>query len=253
VTIAIISDIHGNWEALSAAAQDIEKRGIERIYCLGDVVGYGPDPELCLDWVRERCEIVLMGNHEEALLSPPVGFHSLARQAIIWTRKRLLDLWPHPFRARSYRRFLRSLPRKASGEGCLLVHGSPRDPTSEYMLPREFPFATDEMLEEFFAFEEPICFTGHTHMPCVFKKNRFVYPAGEDGQEVKLEEGEKLIVNVGSVGQPRDRDPRACYVEFEPGSGLTYHRLNYDLETTQAKILHRGLDGRLAERLSYGL
>ena len=88
MTIAIISDIHGNWEALSAVIEDVERRGIDSVYCLGDVVGYGPDPELCLGWVREHCPIVLLGNHEEALLKPPVGFHSLAREAIGWTRQR---------------------------------------------------------------------------------------------------------------------------------------------------------------------
>ncbi len=251
MTTAIISDIHGNWEALKAVAGDIKDREIERVYCLGDVVGYGPDPDRCLDWVRQHCDVVLLGNHEEALLTPPIGFHSLAREAIGWTRKRLLSPWPRLFRTIRYRRFLRSLPRKANVAGCFLVHGSPRDPTSEYMLAREFLLVNDDVVQEFFSFDEPICFTGHTHMPCVFSRPRLVYPAGEDGQVVDIEE-EKLILNVGSVGQPRDRDPRACYVEFSDNH-VTYHRLSYDIDKTQAKILDHGLDGRLAERLAYGL
>jgi diadenosine tetraphosphatase ApaH/serine/threonine PP2A family protein phosphatase len=251
VRVAVLSDIHGNWEALSTVFDDIDRRGIESVYCLGDSVGYGPDPERCLDWVRDRCSLVLLGNHEEALLSPPIGFHSLAREAIGWTRQRLLSPWPNPFRMMRYRRFLQSLPRQARAERCFLVHGSPRDPTAEYLLAREFLLISDEIVQEFFSFEEPVCFAGHTHMPCVFSANRLVYPAGEDGQEVPIE-GDKLIVNVGSVGQPRDRDPRACYVEFT-GDLVVYHRLSYDIDKTQAKILDRGLDGRLAERLAYGL
>jgi diadenosine tetraphosphatase ApaH/serine/threonine PP2A family protein phosphatase len=240
-----------NLEALTAVLADIDGRGIDRILCLGDVVGYGPDPDRCLDLVRERCRIVLMGNHEEALLRPPVGFNPLAREAIGWTRQRLLSRWPHPLRMLRYRRFLGSLPRMAHVEEGLLVHGSPRDPTSEYLLPREFLFVTDDVIEELFAFEERLCFNGHTHMPCVFTPDKLVSPAGRDGQEIGLED-EKLIVNVGAVGQPRDRDPRSCYVEFT-GDRVIYHRVSYDIEETQAKILDRGLDGRLAERLPYGL
>ena len=251
MTTAIISDIHGNWEALSVVFADIEARGIERIFCLGDVVGYGPDPDRCLNFVRERCAVVLRGNHEEALLRPPIGFHSLAREAIRWTRQRLLSTWPNPFRMWRYRRYLRSLPREAHMEGCYLVHGSPRDPTSEYLLAREFLLVDDVIADEFFRFAEPVCFSGHTHMPCVFTASRLVYPAGEDGQQIPVED-EKLIINVGSVGQPRDRDPRACYAEFT-GDRVIYHRLSYDIEQVQAKILDCGLDGRLAERLAYGL
>ena len=248
---ALVSDIHGNWEALCAVAADIDRRSIETVYCLGDIVGYGPDPDLCLDFVRQRCRIVLLGNHEEALLRPPIGFHSLAREALGWTRQRLFSPWAHPLRSFRYARFLRSLPRKASADGCLLVHGSPREPTSEYLLAREFLLLDEPVLAELFAFPEPICFTGHTHMPCVFAADRIASPGGVDGQEIPLE-SRKLIVNVGSVGQPRDRNPRACYVEFT-GDRVIFRRLEYDLDKTRAKILERGLDGRLAERLAYGL
>ncbi len=249
--VAVISDIHGNWEALSSVLQDIDRRGIETIYCLGDIVGYGPDPELCIAAVRRRCTIVLKGNHEDAILRAPIGFHSLARNAIQWTKSRLLNPWRHPIRSLRNLSFLRSLPARAAGENCCLVHGSPRDPTDEYLLDRLLLAAGEETISELFEFPEPICFCGHTHVPCVFSRNRLLCPAGTDGQVVELED-QKLIVNVGSVGQPRDRDPRACYVEFT-GEKVIFHRVPYDIETTQAKILHRGLDGRLAERLAYGL
>ncbi len=251
MTHAIISDIHGNWEALQGVFEDIDRRGIASVLCLGDVVGYGPDPDKCIDLVRARCAVYLMGNHEEALLKAPIGFYSLAREAIAWTRKELFGPWWKPWRALKYRRILASLPRLAHLPDCLLVHGSPRDPTSEYLLPRDFLLTDAEVIQELFSFDERVCFTGHTHMPCVFTAGRNVYPAGEDGMEVPLE-GEKLIINVGSVGQPRDRDPRACYVEFREDR-VIYHRIPYDLAVTQQKIAANGLDSRLAERLGYGV
>ena len=251
MTHAIVSDIHGNWEALQRVFEDIDRRGIASVLCLGDVVGYGPDPDKCIDLVRARCAVYLMGNHEEALLKAPIGFYSLAREAIAWTRKKLFGPWWKPWRALRYRRILASLPRFAHLPECLLVHGSPRDPTSEYLLPRDFLLTDAEVIRELFSFQERVCFTGHTHMPCVFTAGRSVYPAGEDGMEVPIE-GEKLIVNVGSVGQPRDRDPRACYVEFREDR-VIYHRIPYDLAVTQQKIAANGLDARLAERLGYGV
>ena len=249
--IAIISDIHGNWEALQAVLNDIRTRGIDTIYCLGDIVGYGPDPELCLEAVRKNCSIIIKGNHEEALLRSPVGFHTIAKNAIQWTKARILNPWRHPFRYLRYWTFLKSLPEKAEGENCFLVHGSPRNPTEEYLLDRLLLLAEEEALAELFDFPSSVCFCGHTHVPCVFSETRLLSPAGADGQTVPLED-QKLIINVGSVGQPRDRDPRACYVEYSAGS-VTFHRVNYDIEATRAKIRSRGLDDSLAERLAFGL
>ncbi|HNR98758.1 MAG TPA: metallophosphoesterase family protein [Planctomycetota bacterium] len=251
MTDAIISDVHANWEALSKVFEDIDRRGIQSVLCLGDVVGYGPDPDLCLDLVRRRCSVYLMGNHEEALIGSPVGFYPLAREALALTRRRLFRPWWKPWRALGYRRLLSSLPRLAHRPQCLLVHGSPRDPTSEYLFPRDFLLADAEVVAELFAFEQPVCFTGHTHIPCVFTAGRNVHSAGEDGMEVRIAD-DKFIINVGSVGQPRDRDPRACYVEFT-GDRVIYHRIPYDVAATQRKIIAGGFDQRLAERLGYGV
>ena len=123
MTDAIISDVHANWEALSKVFEDIDRRGIQSVLCLGDVVGYGPDPDLCLDLVRRRCSVYLMGNHEEALIGSPVGFYPLAREALALTRRRLFRPWWKPWRALGYRRLLSSLPRLAHRPQCLLVHG----------------------------------------------------------------------------------------------------------------------------------
>ena len=251
MTTALISDIHGNWEALTSVLADIDRRGIERVVCLGDVVGYGPEPARCLDLVRARCAHVLMGNHEDALLHGPIGFYPLARNALLWTRAQMFSPVLHPLRTMRYRRILRHLPRALPLENCWLVHGSPRDPTNEYLLEREFLFGAAAVLDELFAFAPPVCFAGHTHIPGVFGSDRQFRRGGEDGGEVPLGE-HKLIINIGSVGQPRDRDPRACYVEFSDDR-VVYHRVAYPIEAVQAKCLARGLDPWLAERLALGV
>ena len=252
---AIISDIHSNIEALTVVLQDIDSLGVKEIYCLGDVVGYGPNPLECVDLIMERCKVTLKGNHDEALVHGAYAFNLRAQKAIEWTRDQLK---PGFFSGSAVRRrweFLTNLPLRHELGDDLLIHGSPRDPTNEYILATEIGFGPTEKFEEIFQGFNRMLFVGHTHMPCVITdryetktsselENKFVYPDMAD---------KKVIVNVGSVGQPRDRDPRASYVVVDDNT-ITWRRLEYDFEKTAAKIEGIALlDSALAARLKEGI
>ncbi len=248
---AFISDVHANLEALTVVLADIERRRIDCIFCLGDVIGYGPDPAACTDLVMARCRATIRGNHDEALIHGPVGFNPVARGAIEWTRKRLA---PRIWRPDSRKRwdFLSDLPLHHEWEGFLLVHGSPRDPTSEYIMDRDILFGPPTMFSEIFARFATVCLVGHTHIPGVFYEGPRFVPQRDVPSPLPLGD-RKMVVNVGSVGQPRDHDRRACYVTFEDGA-FHFHRLEYPFTTTQRKIREAGeLDVRLAERLAEGV
>jgi predicted phosphodiesterase len=250
--VAVISDIHANLEALEAVLADIDRRGIRDIVCLGDIVGYGPDPVACVDLIRSRCSIVVCGNHDEAVVRGPIGFHPVARQAILWTRSRLR---PRLLRPSTYARwgFIVTLANRLSANwgDILLVHGSPRDPTSEYVLPRHAGWPPPGLFEEIFSAFPTVCLVGHTHMPGIFTEAPSFTPQSEiDGSFVA--DGSKLLINVGSVGQPRDHDPRASYLTIV-NHRFEFHRVEYPIELTQGKI--RGipeLDESLATRLAVG-
>jgi len=251
-TAAFISDIHANLEALASVLEDIDKRGYDEIFCLGDVVGYGPDPVACTDLVRQRAKVTILGNHDEALFKGTYGFNQVARAAMEWTKKQLR---PGIFRPGSRDRwqFLANLPSRYEWQGYLLVHGSPRQPTTEYILPRDADWSPPGMFRELFSAFESVCLVGHTHIAGVFFEDgpRFVAQSqlGES-----FEKGEqKMIINVGSVGQPRDHDRRACYLSVEDGV-FRYHRVEYPVEKTQEKIRAiADLDNRLADRLGGGI
>lgn len=225
---AIISDIHGNSVALRAVLADIEKQNVDSVYCLGDVIGYGPDPRTCLTLCREL-DLNLMGNHEEAVLFEPIGFNSRARVAIEWTKEQLtLESCPREENRQMWD-FVGSMYEKHVEDGVLYVHASPREPIREYI------FVSDirdhaKMDEIFAALEQNLCFNGHTHTAGVFTEDyQFVPPASVD---YRYTVGEKrAIVNVGSVGQPRDGDPRASYVIFD-GETVEFRRVQYDIEQT---------------------
>jgi len=251
---AFISDIHGNLAALQAVLTDIERRGITQIFCLGDVVGYGPDPAACVDLVRSRCRATIVGNHDEALVVGNwLSFNQVARSAMEWTRKQLRPRIYRPG-SRARWKFLAGLPRSFEWEGLYLVHGSPRDPVSEYILPRHADFPMPGMFEEIFGGFESVCLVGHTHHAGVFLQTPRFVPPSELAEGFEYEEGRKLLINVGSVGQPRDRDPRACYVSRDQTARFHYHRVEYPIEETQRKIrATRQLDDRLADRLAEGV
>ncbi len=240
VSTAIISDIHGNAEALRRVLADIESRGIERIICLGDIVGYGPDPLECVDLVAEACDWALMGNHDFGVLYEPTNFNPGAASAAYWTRDQF-DAEPDEARRAERYEFLGRLrvrvvePGPGGGPTILAVHGSPRRPINEYIFEDDTRTAPEKM-ESIFERIERVCLVGHTHVPGVFTDEPDFYPPPELGERgYTFNEEEKVIVNVGSVGQPRDGDPRACYAILHPDR-IEFVRIEYDIEVTAKKI-----------------
>ncbi len=267
---AIISDLHGNWPALQVAVADARSRGVQRMVCLGDVVGYGAKPRECLELVMGLIDpastegaglqagFCLMGNHEYALLNSAEDFNPNARAAIEWTRgaiSRGIDA----ARADQYWEFLSKLEPLVVEPGALYVHGSPRDPVREYMLPRDSRdtekmqavFGRMRAFDQYSAFA---CFVGHSHVPAIFYEDgRFYRPKQTEGPYALAASAEnRALVNVGSVGQPRDGDPRLSYAVYD-GENVTFVRLEYDVALAQNDIRAVGeLPAYLAERLEKG-
>ncbi|MEZ5978924.1 MAG: metallophosphoesterase family protein [Planctomycetota bacterium] len=250
--IAVVSDIHANREALEAVWQDLSKRGYDQIVCLGDVVGYGPDPEFCVDSVRERCAWCLMGNHDDALFSGAADFNPYARAAVEVHRAMLEPRWwTGPARKQRWE-WLHDLPLTKSEDRYLFCHGSPRDPVREYVISTDGLLNRDKLAAIFELFDD-VAVAGHTHQPGLHDETlRWTGLGGRAEFSVELPPGAKAFVNAGSVGQPRDGDPRACYCILEPDR-VTWHRVEYDFRLTQAKILRTPkLDDFLARRLAVG-
>ncbi len=250
--IALVSDLHSNKEAVDAVFAHIRAQGIQTMYCLGDVVGYGPDPEHCSDLVRGHAELTVLGNHDEALFHDAADFNPHARSAIDWTREKLRPRWWSSSEAKGRWRWLRELPLRHTVGRFTFVHGSTRDPVREYVLSTD-GFLNPSKLRAIFDSFEGVTFCGHTHHPGVHTEDlRFQGMEGADELTIELPEGEKRIVNVGSVGQPRDGDNRACYAVLTDDT-LTWHRVPYDFRTTMEKILATGaLSEILARRLALG-
>jgi len=263
---AIVSDTHGNAPALEAALADAAERGARRVVCLGDVVGYGADPRHNLRLVMRLCTeeprdaaglsglepgLCLMGNHEHALLNDSAhDFNPRARAAIDWTRSALVELADADER-HAFWDFLGGLEPSGADEVASFAHGSPRDPVREYLLPTD---GRDEekMRANFAAFDRRVCFVGHSHVPAVYRDDGRVFlPRGGD-EGFELERVSRVIVNVGSVGQPRDGDPRLSYVMFD-GNEVTFVRVAYDVEAAADAIRAvPELSDSLAERLAVG-
>jgi predicted phosphodiesterase len=271
---AVISDIHSNLEALETALADIEQRSISKVYCLGDVLGYGASPAECLDLVIDRCEIILCGNHDQAVFYEPTNFNVGAERSAYWTRQVLED---EPDKAKRDRRWevLGRLPTRYTADHLLMSHASPRRPVNEYVFPEDVYTNPSKILENFKRLEEChlACLVGHTHVPGVFLDDPCFDPPDELPEMgiYSITSEEKAIVNVGSVGQPRDRDPRLCYVViYEKGEApegyeppevgddescltLEFIRLEYDIESAARKIYDTPeLDDFLGSRLFEG-
>lgn len=245
---AIISDIHSNLEALQAVLKDIEQHGVKEIYCLGDVVGYGPNPRECVDLVM-KCKLVLLGNHDQGAMFDPEGFNPPAERAIFWTRSQLES--PGETRAVKERRweFLSERPRSVKEDGYLYVHGSARNPLNEYVFPEDI--YNQRKMERIFALVERYCFQGHTHVPGIFTENLQFHSPDEIEHTYRLD-GRKTLCNVGSVGQPRDGDWRACYILLDNDT-ITFRRVEYDIDTTIKKIYAiPDLENFLGDRLRDG-
>ena len=243
--IAIISDIHGNLEALEAVLEDIASQNVDEIYCLGDVVGYGPNPCECID----RCQsfqMCLLGNHDNGALFDPEGFSSGAERAIFWTRQQLEATGSGSQQRWEYLSQLQRTHRKGS---TMFVHGSPRSPLSEYVFPEDI--YNERKISRIFSFIQKYCFQGHTHVPGVFTEDcQFISPRDLDGSFLLSDR--KVMVNVGSVGQPRDNDPRSCYVVLDENH-LQFRRVTYDWTVTRDKIYAiEELDNFLGDRLGEG-
>jgi diadenosine tetraphosphatase ApaH/serine/threonine PP2A family protein phosphatase len=230
---ALISDVHGNLEALEAVLREIRHQGIDEVWCLGDIVGYGPNPIECADLIRRNCSRVLMGNHDWALLNSPVGFNTLATAMIYKTKEwmRVTDASTEEDKERW--NFLSQLPLSDEVNGLFLVHASPRAELSEYILPSDVAH-DPRKFEEIFSMIDHVCAVGHSHVPCCITEDLEL--AGVRGENFVIElDARKRILNVGSVGQPRDGDNRACFASFNDGT-VRYTRVPYDYRRTMDKI-----------------
>lgn len=247
--IAILSDIHGNLEALEAVLSDAAAFKVERIYCLGDLVGYGPDPIPCVERAM-LWDIVLCGDFDDAAISGDdlAGWSALLAAKTV--RRFRSELHVHP-RRDAIAGFLSTLPTSVQTTEGFFVHGSPRRPLHEYVFPEDVhnPNKMEAIARHF----ECLCFCGHTHLPGVHHRQgtgwAFLSPA--DGKETFPISNRQLICNVGSVGQPRDGDRRASYVLLTP-EAITFRRVEYDIEQTVQKIRDVGDDAFLGERLREG-
>jgi diadenosine tetraphosphatase ApaH/serine/threonine PP2A family protein phosphatase len=242
VATAVISDIHGNAVALRRVLEDIEEREISRSVCLGDIIGYGPEPLECLDLVAAHCEWSLLGNHDFAVMYEPTNFNPGAAAAAYWTRAQF-DAEADETKRRKRYEFLSTLrvrvaertSENGAGFDLLAVHGSPRKPISEYIFPDDAVNAP-EKLESIMERVDRVCIVGHTHVPGVFTDEPDFYPPEELGEHgYKFLESEKAIINVGSVGQPRDMDPRASYAVLHEDR-IEFVRVEYDVTKTQSLI-----------------
>ncbi|MFH1023210.1 MAG: metallophosphoesterase family protein [Planctomycetota bacterium] len=247
---AVISDIHSNLEALAAVLGDIRAKGITDIACLGDVIGYGPNPKECLDLLRDaKVRFILMGNHEEALLSGGEDFNVKARLAVAWTRKQLEEKFAAEPGGVTVWNWVKALPPLVREKDILYVHASPRDPTKDYVFPRDV--YDGAKMRDIFSRIDRICFCGHTHQPGVITETgKFLSP--KDFINVFFLEKEKVLVNVGSVGQPRDGDNRAGYVTLDDDT-IVFRRVPYEYTRTIEKVYAEdALDKFLGDRLEEG-
>lgn len=241
---AIIGDIHANLSAFEAVLNAITQQGgTEKIWCLGDIVGYGPDPHECIELLRQTNHVCVAGNHDWAAIGKidTYEFNPDAAAAAHWTAEQL---------SLEDRAYLKNLPLTIEEEDFTLVHGSPREPIWEYLI------SSGLARENFAHFKTQFCLVGHSHVPLVFAYD-------EDGNcsaiefqpEVRLALGKsRLIINPGGVGQPRDSDPRASYAIYDSESRVVrLHRVPYDIQATQDKMVEHGLPMRLVARLNYGV
>jgi len=246
---AILSDIHGNLSALEAVLEDVRTQAVDEIICLGDVVGYGPRPRECLDKTMEFAFTVL-GNHDSSAIFDPEGFNSTAERAIFWTREQLHTA-DTPALCRRRLEFICKMPRVVQRDGQLFVHGSPRGPTTEYVFPEDTQ--NPRKMDKLFSLVTRVCFQGHTHVPGIFtSENRFLRSSDVSERFRLFDNVAKWMVNVGSVGQPRDGDPRSCYVIWDDNT-VTFRRIPYDIEQTVREIeAEPELDDMLGYRLREG-
>jgi len=240
---AIIGDIHSNLEAFEAVIADIKTRGgFDEIWCLGDVVGYGPEPHACIEILQQYRHICVAGNHDWAAIGKidTSDFNHDAAIANRWTARQLTNTDVS---------YLQKLPVKLTQGEFTLVHGSPLHPIWEYLL------SVEGARDSFMYFDTKFCLVGHSHVPLIFQENK-------NGTCLMIKvpeslrlgvENHRFIINPGSVGQPRDGDPRASYMLYNSDDQIMYHyRVNYDINITQRKMIKYKLPSPLVSRLNYG-
>ena len=239
----ILSDIHSNLEALTAVVDDaVSRGGFDVLWCLGDVVGYGPDPGPCIELIRRYDLLAVAGNHDYGAVGKRGvdDFNDAAKAANHWTSSQL---------SAEETEFIRGLPEIVTVEPFTMVHGSLRDPVDEYVLEREAALATLKLLPTSF------CLVGHSHYPFICRENAgspLFFQFAED--EAFPLGDERLIINPGGVGQPRDRDPRPSYAIYDSlAKNIRRHRVTYGIQVTQEKMRTAGLPESLIERLSHGI
>jgi diadenosine tetraphosphatase ApaH/serine/threonine PP2A family protein phosphatase len=238
---AILADIHSNLAAFEAVLGDADGRGgFDKIWCLGDVVGYGPDPHECIERLRQFKPVCIAGNHDWAAIGKmdTSEFNPVAALAAHWTAEQLTA---------EDKDYLLDLPLTLHENGFTLAHGSPREPIWEYLL------STDVAQENFASFETAYCLVGHSHVPLIFElaNDKAIYREFKE-TTLKLKD-RRMIINPGGVGQPRDGDPRASYAIYDAEAQAIYHyRVDYDIEATQKKMAERGLPTPLILRLGVG-
>jgi predicted phosphodiesterase len=241
--IAFISDIHANLEALEAVFKDIDTQSIDEVICLGDIVGYGANPNECVEMVRQRSSTILLGNHDAAAVNllATHHFNSHAKIAIEWTAGTLKA---------DVRTFLLSLPLYLTRDMLTLVHSTPYEPNMWYYIT-----SLEEAAFNFQYFDTTVCLVGHTHIPIVIvlDKQKEVFVHQNPEINLKLMAGSRLLINVGSVGQPRDRNPLSCYAILDTETGdFSYNRVSYNIEKTQAKMKKIKMPEFLINRLRDG-
>ena len=239
--VAVVSDVHANLPALEAVLAEVDAAGVDEVWCLGDVVGYGPDPGPCVDIIRDRCAVSLAGNHDLGAIGaiPIDDFNPYAAEANLWTGSVLSG---------ADRAWLGSLRTRAARRGVTLAHGSPREPVWEYVLSEPVALAS------FGCFETQWCLVGHSHVPMVIVEPA---PGGKldafAGSPGPVEPPGRAIINPGSVGQPRDGDPRAAYAILDlEGKTATFCRAAYDVAQVQERMRKAGLPSYLIDRLERG-
>jgi predicted phosphodiesterase len=239
--VAVVSDIHANLHALEAVLEAIDANPPDELWCLGDLVGYGPRPNEVVEIVHERSQLCLVGNHDLGVLGNlDLDEFTLDAAAVArWTRTVLLE---------ENRAYLERLEPEAKVEGAELYHASPRDPVWEYVISEEIALAALE------ATVAPLVLVGHSHVALAISLAgaELSGSVAPDGTEAPLAEA-RWLLNPGSVGQPRDGDPRAAWLELDVQAHTArFHRVEYDIERTQAELLERDLPEALAERLAHG-
>jgi len=237
---ALISDIHANFEALKAVLNYIDNEGVDRIICLGDVVGYNASPNECINILIERKIPTILGNHDAVAceLEEPWGFNAVALPAILWTREKLTE---------ENREWLQRLPDTLNFGYFACVHGAPKNHNA-------YIFGWDDVVPHLYFLEEQnvnICFFGHTHIPIIIKKEEDIIP--EENFELKIEEDTIYFINPGSVGQPRDGNSKASFGIYDSDQNIfRFIRVEYNIDNTAKQVLEAKLHPFLAERLYAG-